>query len=583
MKKTLKLIPLFCSLVLLGQESDTLDMSTFGIDSLVYKTSQNSFSKTDESELLGYNFLISSPQTNFGTPIIGWYWQPNQSTDLRIGDRILDFGTAQKFNNQSYHQKYPHTKIIYAQTYSEGQRLNFIHKRAYQYGSFELNYDRLVSEGFLWHEKNKYTNFKFQGEFKHPEIPYQSSLRLHTFKNESEWNGGVSDDSLFLSGAQSNWELLPINWTNLESSIKHIGLDWKHSYTFSEATKLAYEINLSQDSLFYEGLQDDSLFYPLRLDSTTSYRRAFSNVKHSLKWQQQVTDDKNAVLGIRQQTFKYNTSAIHKLTAFASLKSAFFKNEIYFEFGKELWDNYSLIANYTQQLNFGRFHNQVKVAYEATQPSWMQLNGATPNWEPFITCIVQSQEPIVDQYIEWDMSLNNQNLKLTTSYHNIDGYTFFNENAISVRSDKSVQVFQARLYNHLNARKWHWAGGTIYQNSSNSNLPLANLLLNQKVYWQGDLFKEATETQLGLRALYRSAHPGMTYSPLLGDFYVNPLSQTDGSVRLDVFANFKIQTLKVYLAYENLNSLWQGEQYILKPYPMAKPTFRMSLIWNFYD
>ena len=583
MKKTLKLIPLFCSLVLLGQESDTLDISTFGIDSLVYKTTQNSFSETDESELLGCNLLFSSPQTNFGTPIIGWYWQSNQSTDLRIGDRILDFGTSQKFTSKSYHQKYPHTKIVYAQTYSEGQRLNFIHKRAYQYGSFELNYDRLVSEGFLWHEKNKYTKFNFQGDFKHPEIPYQSSLRFHTFKNVSEWNGGVSDDSLFLSGAQSNWELLPINWTNLESSIKHIGLDWKHYYTFSEATKLAYEINLSQDSLFYEGLQDDSLFYPLRLDSATTYQRAFTRVNHSLKWHQRINDDKDAVIGLRHQNFKYNTSATNKVIAFASLKSDFFKNEIYFEFGKEQWNNYSLIANYTQQLNFGPFNNQVKVAYESTQPSWMQLNGEIHYWEPLISCIVQSQEPIVDQYIEWDMSLINQNLNLTTSYHNIDGYTFFNENAVSVSLDESVQVFQTRLFHHLNARKWHWTGDAIYQNSSSENLPLANLLLNQKVFWQGDLFKEATKTQLGLRALFRSAHPGMTYAPLLGDFYLNPTSQTAGSMRLDVFANFKIQTVKVYLAYENLNSLWQGEQYVLKPYPIAKPTFRMSLIWNFYD
>ena len=64
---------------------------------------------------------------------------------------------------------------------------------------------------------------------------------------------------------------------------------------------------------------------------------------------------------------------------------------------------------------------------------------------------------------------------------------------------------------------------------------------------------------------------------------MNPSSQTNESLRLDVFANFKIKTVKVYLAYEHLNSLWQGEQYILKPYPMAKPTFRLSLIWNFYD
>ena len=583
--KLLKWIPLFCSMLLYGQENLVMvnTHDSLGLDSLWYQNYNNSFSLNDETTLIGYNPLLSSPQTNFGAPIIGWYWQSNQSTDLRIGDRILDFGTAQKFKSQSYHQKYPHTKIVYAQTYSEGQRLNFSHKRAYQYGSFVLDYDRLVSEGFLWHEKNKYTNFKFQGEFKHPEIPYQSTLRFHTFKNESEWNGGVSDDSLFLSGAQSNWELLPINWTSLESSVKHIGLDWKHDYTFSEATKLAYEINLSQDSLFYEGLQDDSLFYPLRLDSATTYQRAFTSVNHSLKWHQRINDDKGAIIGLQHQNFKYNTEATNKLIAFASLKSDFFKNEIYFEFGKEQWSNYSLIANYTQQLNFGRFNNQVKVAYEATQPSWMQLNGAIPNWEPLITCIVQSQEPIVDQYIEWDLSLINQKLKLTTSYHNIDGYTFFNENALSVRLVESVQVFQSRLNHHLNTSKWHWTGDAVYQNSSSANLPLANLLLNQKVYWQGDLFKEATETQLGLRALYRSSHPGMSYAPLLGDFYVNPTSQTEGSMRLDVFANFKIQTVKVYLAYEHLNSLWQGEQYVLKPFPMAKPIFRMSLIWNFYD
>ena len=47
---------------------------------------------------------------------------------------------------------------------------------------------------------------------------------IHTLKNQSEWNGGISNDSLFLSGSQTNWELLPVNWSNLESSIKHFGL-----------------------------------------------------------------------------------------------------------------------------------------------------------------------------------------------------------------------------------------------------------------------------------------------------------------------------------------------------------------------
>ena len=266
--KILKWIPLFCSMLLFGQERDTaMYMCNLQPDTLWHKDYNNSFSDRDEEVLLGFDIFKNSSQTNFGVPIIGWYWQNNQFADLRIGTKILDFVNSEKIYPLPRYLNYPYTKIIYSQAYSEGQRLRFGHSRGYRYGTVELDYDRLVSQGYLSHEKNKYTKFILQGSFKHPEIPYQSKIQLHTFKNESQWNGGVSDDSLFLAGTQTNWELLPINWTNLESTVKHIGLDWRHSYTFNDATKLSYEINLSQDSLFYEGLQDDSLFYPLRLDS----------------------------------------------------------------------------------------------------------------------------------------------------------------------------------------------------------------------------------------------------------------------------------------------------------------------------
>ena len=592
--KLLKWIPLFCSLLLYGQEGndyiyisncfgdvDTLIPST-NRDSLWYQNRHNSFSVDDEFLLLGYFPLFKSPQTNFGAPIIGWYWQSNQTTDLRIGDRILDFGTPQKFNFKAYHQKQPHSKIIYSQAYSEGQRIDFTHKRAYRYGSFEFDYDRLVSQGFMLHEKNEHIKFNFQGEFNHPEIPCQSQVRIQTFKNESQWNGGVSDDSLFLSGVQSNWELLPVNWANYESSIKHIGVDWVHSYEFNDCASLSYELNLSQDSLFYEGLQDDSLFYPSRLDSAVSYQRAFSNVKNTLKWSQRFTEDKSSTLGIRQQSFKPNTSSIHKWTAFASLASYKLKNELYIEYGKAELETYTLLANYTQGFYVKGIYNKLNLAYHRTNPGWMQMNASSLNKESHFICVLEQDIPVIDRFAEWYGYIN-ENFNFSASYHSIEGFNYFNEQGVNSISDEDVNVFQAQVMHHLNAGKWHWNGNTAFQNTSSEILPLANLLLNQKVYWQGKLFKEATEMQMGVRALYRSSHPGMRYAPLLGDFYVNSTSQTEGSLRLDVFANFKIQTVKVYVAYEHFNSLWQGEQYMLKPYPMAKPTLRMSLIWNFYD
>ena len=584
--KLLKWIPLFCSMLLFGQENLVImnTSDSLGLDSLWYQNYNNSFSLDDETTLLGYKPLLSSPQTNFGVPIIAWYWKSNQSTDLRIGDRVLDFGIQHSpFSNRNlYQQDFPHTQIIYSQTYSEGQRLNFAHSRRYKYGSVKLDYDRLVSLGYLVHEKNKYTKFSLQGNFKHPEIPYQSNIRLHTFKNESQWNGGVSDDSLFLAGSQTNWELLPVNWSNLESSVKYIGLDWRHLYEFNDATKLSYELNLSQDSLFYKGLQDDSLFYPIRLDSATIYQRAFTDVKNTLKWSQKITEDKSSTLGVKQQSFKYNTSSVNKWTAFASLESYKFKNELYLEYGKAEWESHTLLVYYTQRFNIKGLTNNIKLAYHKTNPSWMQNNASILNQELNFICIIEQDNPIVDRFVEWDAYIS-ENIQFSTSYHSIEGFNYFNEQGVSAISNEDVNVFQAQVFHHLNTGKWHWKGTAAYQNSSNDNLPLANLLLNQKAYWQGNLFKEATETQIGLRALYRSPHPGMTYAPLLGDFYVNPTSKTQESLRLDVFANFKIKTVKVYLAYEHLNSLWQGEQYILTPYPMAKPTFRLSLIWNFYD
>lgn len=580
--KLLKWIPFLYSFLLFGQSSDTIiDINTTK-DSLQYQLHQNSFSDTDEATILGYNILEQSHQSNFGPPIIRWDWQTIRSFDLGIGDKILDFGTPNGYKEIVYSQKYPHTKIIYSQGYTEGQRLNFIHKRRYKYGSWVLDYDRLVSEGFLWHDKNKFTKFSFRSNFKHPVIPYESKLIIHTFKNQSEWNGGISNNSLFLSGSQTNWELLPVNWSNLESSIKHFGLDWRQTYSHSDEAQFAYEIGLSQDSLFYTGLNDDSLFYPNQLDSATTYQRAFSNMIHQLGWEQKIKDDKIFNLGLKHQTFKDQSSVLYKWTAYTSLQSDYFKNKIFFELGKERWNTHTLQAIYTQNINFLSIQNELRIAYQRALPTWLQRTGTNLNQSPYFSCIVPHNTPIIDQFVEWN-SLINKNFKWSSSYHNIDGFTYFNASAAPISLDEPIQVFKSSLTHHLNWRKLHWVGNAIYQNSSSDQLPIAKVLLNQKTYWQGKLFKEATETQFGVRGLYRSSHPGMNFSPILGDFLVNPLFQTPSSIRLDLFANFQIQSLKVYAAFENFNGLWQEPQYVLGPYPMAQPTFRLSLIWNFYD
>ena len=575
--KILKWILLFWSFVIYGQE-DSINHK-IEMDSLWYQNTQNNFSSSDEFILLGYQDFETSIMGNFGSVLIPFWWKSGSSIEQKIGDRILQTNTYYPSYSSVYKENFPHTKIVYSPTYSDGQRLNFIHKVKYTHGSFIIDYDRLVSEGNLVHEKHQNTRFNFQGNYTHPKIAYTSKWRINTFKNLSQWNGGIANDSLFFSNSQSNWQLLPVNWLNLETSIKHKGLDWQHEYRFSEASVFKYEINITQDSLFYEGLDDDTLFYPNRLDSSTTLTRAFSNINHTLKWVKQINKDKNAIVGLKNQNFKQNQESLNRWIFFTSIHSESLKNQVHLSYAKDQIYSNSFKANFIQHINVFGINNRFKIAYEKTIPNWIQLNSSTNLSNQLSEELI---EPTLDQSIEWDLELT-KNITIHNTYHNIHEYTYYNELANSVTSDDPIQVTQSRIKHHVNSKKWHWRGDIGYQNSSSDNIPLAKLLFNQRIYWQSKIFNDATETQIGVNARYRSSHPGMTYSPILGDFYTKPLSETNASLKCDVFANFHIKSIKIYASYENFNGLWQGEQFTLKPFPIAQPIFRLSLIWNFYD
>ena len=181
--RILKWIPLLYSILIFGQEDSISPIDPkIEVDSLWYKNTQNNFSSRDEFILLGYLDFESSMMGNFGSVLIPFWWKSGSSVEQKIGDRILEANTLYPEYTSVYKENFPHTKIIYSPTYSNGQRLNFIHKVKYTYGSFIIDYDRLVSEGNLVHEKHQNTRFNFQGSYTHPKIAYTSQLRIILLK-----------------------------------------------------------------------------------------------------------------------------------------------------------------------------------------------------------------------------------------------------------------------------------------------------------------------------------------------------------------------------------------------------------------
>lgn len=572
------------SIFLIGQnKTETFFYpDSIALDSLAFQNQENSFQEDDNLTLLGFDLFESSTLSNFGSPLLPLWWKPKQNIHLQIGDLLVQNNVPRNNFGLSYSPSFPQTKIIYSQTYSDGQKLNFIHRRRYNHGSASIDYSRLVSEGYLSSEKVINTRFKIEGNFYHPEIPFSSKWRIRTFKNVSEWNGGISNDSLFLSGTESNWELLPTRWNQLNSISKHIEINGNNEYEISDNMSLFYQINLSIDSMLYDDLQDDSLFYPSRTDSTSQITRAFNYSNHLLKLKHKINSDKLVSLGMEYQNLKYFNQKNRQCNIFGSLTSERLKNQFYFALGKGDLSLTSLNLGYRQKISILGYSNIFKIAYERNLPSWMNLNtNFVPMGEEEIYPTSYPQV-IIDKYVHWEINITDKT-KIQNTYHNIDGYNYFNESGRSSISEEKIDIFQCRIDHHLERDTWHWDGTVGYQFATNIAIPVPKLMFRQKIYWQGALFKEASISQIGIRLLFKSAHPGVSYAPLLGDFYINQLNATNHSLRSDLFINFQIQSLKVFLSYEHFNGLWQGTQYLLKPYPMAKPTFRVSLIWNFYD
>jgi hypothetical protein len=374
---------------------------SIALDSLAFQNQENSFQEDDNLTLLGFDLFESSTLSNFGSPLLPLWWKPKQNIHLQIGDLLIQNNVPRNNFGLSYSHSFPQTKIIYSQTYSDGQKLNFMHRRRYNYGSVSIDYNRLVSEGYLSSEKVINTRFKIEGNFYHPEIPFLSKWRIRTFKNVSEWNGGISNDSLFLSGTESNWELLPTRWNQLESISKHIEINGHNEYQISDNMSLVYQINLSRDSMLYDDLQDDSLFYPSRTDSTSQITRTFNNSNHLLNFKHKINSDKLMSLGMEYQNLKYFNQKNRQCNIFGSLTSERLKNQFYFALGKGDLSLISLNLGYRQKISILGHSNKFKIAYERNLPTWMNLNTNFVHMGEEEIYPTSYPQVIIDKYVHW--------------------------------------------------------------------------------------------------------------------------------------------------------------------------------------
>lgn len=184
-------------------------------------------------------------------------------------------------------------------------------------------------------------------------------------------------------------------------------------------------------------------------------------------------------------------------------------------------------------------------------------------------------------------TLGNQQLEASGAVANITNLIYYNQVAEPAQLTTAKQLVIAAARYRFHYGKFYTDNQATYtRGGDGEGLRIPALVANAKVYYQGDIIKQALFGQIGLELYYQSRFRGYAYSPSTQQFYVQDGFTMRNFPVLDAYVNFDIKTVSVFLkmAYVNQNLVDGYNGYFTTPFYTALPRrFQFGIRWQFFD
>jgi hypothetical protein len=188
---------------------------------------------------------------------------------------------------------------------------------------------------------------------------------------------------------------------------------------------------------------------------------------------------------------------------------------------------------------------------------------------------------------EVGLQLTGDRTKVKLAYSNIQNYCFINQLLEAQQSKVTQQLVSVQVKRRFTLHKLNLIPTLYYQKNlaTEDVLRLPQLGGNVRAFFEGYLFKHATLSQAGIELSYIQAYKANGYAPLLNQFYLQDSVFTANYPQLDVFFNFKIRTVRVFVKVSNaLDGIYPTKVYTQVPgYPMYGRIVRLGVVWRFMD
>lgn len=180
---------------------------------------------------------------------------------------------------------------------------------------------------------------------------------------------------------------------------------------------------------------------------------------------------------------------------------------------------------------------------------------------------------------------------LKGSLTQLENYAYFGldengDNPLPIQYGQKVQHLKIHHDKTWRLGSWGYQSEVIYQNvfSGAEVMPVPDLLARQTVFFEDEWFKKAAKIQTGVRLKYFTEFNLPAYDPVLAEFYVQTAESLGAFPLVDFFFQTKIRQTRLFLVYEHMNQLFQGQNnhFSAPGIPYRDASLRFGLVWNFF-
>ena len=571
------------------------------------KTFYNPDTTLNNFHLYDFNYrsgLLYQDLGNIGTAIKPLFYEPFDQIGKQFGFSTYAAYAFDARKTKYYNTKSPYTNMYYVQSGGGTGMLHFTHSQnikprlnttlevrrlaaSQQYGAPRTRETRLIdSWAFMMHSNYESKDGKYiiLGTYNH-------------FNHAPIEQGGIkplAETSKFITADSLG------NYRDFLSKLKGASArDWRnelhlyHQYQLTNGFQVYHILDFQNRRDFYT----DVNFGRDSVGSANYYQVSPKNAKDtlSINFRYRLLENKFGIKGI-YKGFAYRLYLRQRLYGLKAFDVPYLDKKLKSETLVGAWANYffpdSVRRVYAEAeiSSFGNYRLQAEYLSPKIRAGFSQiLVPPTILDETFLSAAYSWRKLLKNTFTtNFYASTNIQKGKFSVTpsanFSLIKNYIYYDQKAQVAQTSVPISILRVGLVAEYRWRKLLIMNQLYFiANSEEQIIRMPKLTNNTRIGIEF-IYAKVLHINTGIEIYYRSSYKADNYMPLTRQFYLQDTQQVWGTPVADVFADLKINKVRLFFKFAHVNQGFPSSgYYVSSTYPGLQRTFFLGVNWPLFD